>query len=146
MTRSSETRKARRASPKPEPEVVAKREPVMKIPERPTSLIQFTELDGGGFTFSLGLYGALLAELNPDHTVPVSVVDVMALAVVHLIRSNSPDLAAAHQLVYDTLTKVHEGIADGKDVEQVLREASVATGGTLVAADAVQEDSESAAS
>ncbi len=128
MTRSSESRKARRAQH--EPEVTKARSPVMKVPDRPTSVIRFEDLEGGGYTFSLGLYGALLAQMNPDRTVPVSTADIMALAVAHLIRTNSQELQDACSLVSGMLQKVHQDIEAGLDVEDVLKNA-----GAVVAED-----------
>ena len=123
MTRSSESRKARRAQH--EPEVTKKRDPVMKIPDRPTSVIRFEDLEGGGYTFSLGLYGALLSQMNPDRSVPVSTADIMALAVAHLIRTNSKELQDACTLVSGMLHKVHQDIEAGLDVEDVMKNAAL---------------------
>lgn len=115
MTRSSSSRRDRRAQ---------KADLAASLPTVPKSIVTFEELEGGGFTFGLGLYGALLAEMNPNRSVPVSVVDIMALSIAHLIKTNSKDLADANQHVLNTLHLAHKNIEAGNSVEEVFQDVA----------------------
>lgn len=116
MTKSSESRNLRRQEKS-------------ALPKIPTSVIQFQQLnDQGGFTFNVGLWGTIQAMHNENQVVPVTSVDIMALAVAQLIRTNSKDLQDACATVREMLHKTHEGLAAGKSVEEVLQEAAVSVG------------------
>jgi len=93
--------------------------------EAPKSVITLTEMPGGtgGFSIAVGLHGARMEELFPGVAHPVSIVDVMALALTHLIRTESPDLKAAVAKVNATLSRVSEAINDGRPAEEAAVEA-----------------------
>lgn len=81
--------------------------------EAPKSIIALTETADGGFTISLGLHGAKMNELYPDKSFPVSIVDVIALAVANIIRTKPADFQAAIEKVGETLRQVNADITEG---------------------------------
>lgn len=97
------------------------------------AIVTFTEIPGtnGGFTIGLGLHGARMEEINPGSTQPVSVVDVIALAVTHIIRSKSPAFQESVDLVNSTLRNVNTNLAEGMSAEEALSGADTVLAGAL---------------
>lgn len=122
MTQSSTTRRKRRLDKKTAGIVKA---------EAPKSIITLTEAPGGGFTLALGLHGARMDELFPDESHPLSIVDVIALAVANIIRLQPQDFQNAVKLVNDTLLSVNQQIEDGADVDEAIAGADAALEGAV---------------
>ncbi|USN15456.1 hypothetical protein KIKIMORA_03140 [Brevundimonas phage vB_BpoS-Kikimora] len=98
------------------------------LPDRPTSIISFTEGENGGFTVNMGLHGARMEALDPGKSHPLSIVDVVALALNTLVRGEHPALIEAMSLVSETLRNVNAQIDAGEDVD-----AAVAAGNEALA-------------
>lgn len=92
--------------------------------EAPKSIITLTETQSGGFTIGLGLHGARMEELNPGTSHPVSIVDVIALAISHVVKSQPEDFKQAVALVNDTLQSLNAQIDAGADVDEAFDAAS----------------------
>jgi hypothetical protein len=127
MTASSSARTQRRA------QKLAAKATAYKPGDPAKSIITITEVPGsaGGFTIGLGLHGARMEEINPGSTQPVSVVDVIALAVTHIIRSQPQDFQDSVALVNATLRNVNTKLADGASVEEALGGADAALAGAI---------------
>lgn len=125
MTSASKGRLQRRAQAKAAVKAYDPSEPAK-------SIITLTEVPGtGGFTIGLGLHGARMEELFPGVAQPVSVVDVMALALTSMIRKKSTDLEAEVNLTNTMLRNVTERLAAGEGEEAVRELANEALGGAL---------------
>ena len=90
--------------------------------EAPKSIITLTEAPGGGFTVGLGLHGAKMNELYPGKSFPISIVDVIALAVSNIIQTQPEDFRNAVNLVNETLRSVSAQIEAG-EADQAIAEA-----------------------
>jgi hypothetical protein len=124
MSNPSET-----ALPETEPETAAS--------DVVRSIVTFTEVPNseGGFTVGIGLYGAHQAELNPDQeSQRVSIVDVLALAVSHMVRTQPEAFRQSVALVNATIHEVNARLTAGEDEAKVIGEADVALGGALTSA------------
>ncbi|UTC29037.1 hypothetical protein MARCHEWKA_05280 [Brevundimonas phage vB_BpoS-Marchewka] len=99
--------------------------------EAPKSIITLTEAPGGGFTVGLGLHGAKMNELYPDKSFPVSIVDVIALAVSNIIQTQPEDFRSAVNLVNETLRDVTRQLEAGADEDAVADAADEALAGAV---------------
>jgi hypothetical protein len=96
------------------------------------SVITLTEIPGtGGFTIGLGLHGARMEEINPGANHPVSIVDVIALAVTAIIRKQPKDFIDEVSLVNETLRNVQQRIEAGDSAEDAIAGADEALGGAI---------------
>lgn len=123
MTTSSKARLQRRQAKK------------TAMTEAPKSIITLTEAPGGGFTVGLGLHGAKMNELYPDKSFPISIVDVIALAVSNIIQTQPEDFRSAVNLVNETLRNVTQQLEAGEAEEGVAQDADAALGGALAHVD-----------
>ena len=136
MTSASKSRVQRRAAEK-----VLASKLSYKPGDAAKSVITLTEIPGtGGFTVGLGLHGARMEELYPNTTHPVSIVDVMALAVSAIIRQRPQALQDAVGLVAQTLGNVHKQLAEGASVEDAIASADKALDGAIGDVDGVAND------
>jgi len=131
MSSASNSRIGRRLAAKSAPKV----RPYVEG-EAPKAIITLTEVPGEnganpGFTIGLGLHGARMQELFPDRAHTVSIVDVIALAVTQIIRSQPQDFKDSVSLVNDTLRNVHQALEGGADVETAMAEADATLDGAL---------------
>jgi hypothetical protein len=123
MTSASNARKQRRAAAKA---------PAPDLSEAPKAIITITEVPGtGGFTIGLGLHGARMDELHPGEKHPISIVDVIALAVTHTIRSQPKDFQDSVALVNDTLRNVNTRLEAGEPIEEAMAGADEALEGAI---------------
>lgn len=129
MTSASNARKQRRAAAKA---------PAPDLSEAPKAIITITEVPGtkGGFTIGLGLHGARMDELHPGEKHPISIVDVIALAVTHTIRSQPKDFQDSVALVNETLRNVNNRLDAGDAIEDAMAGADEALEGALSDVDA----------
>jgi hypothetical protein len=123
----SNSRKFSRAAAK-----AKKAAPATGLPVR--SLITLTEVPntGGGFTLGLGLHGAHLAALDPTNeqqSTEVSSVDIAALALSYIVRTNPPAFQEAITLVQDTLKHAAKQIAEGMDADAAMARANTVLSG-----------------
>lgn len=103
------------------------------------SVVTFTEVPGsnGGFTVAIGLHGAHQQELNPDlETQRVSIVDVLALAVSHIVRTQPEAFRQSVALVNSTIHDVNDRLTAGEDEATVIGEADAALDGAIATATA----------
>ena len=119
MTSSSKSRLQRRQAKK------------TAMSEAPKSIITLTEAPNGGFTVGLGLHGAKLNELYPGKSFPVSIVDVIALAISNIIQTQPEDFRSAVALVNDTLRSVNQQLEAGADEDAVADAADEALSGAV---------------
>lgn len=99
--------------------------------EAPKSIITLTEAPGGGFTVGLGLHGAKMNELYPGKSFPVSIVDVIALAVSNIIQNQPADFVSAVNLVNETLRDVSRQLEAGEAEDAIAAAADEALGGAV---------------
>lgn len=99
--------------------------------EAPKSIITLTETSSGGFTIGLGLHGARMEELNPGSAHAVSIVDVIALAIANVVKTQPQDFQNAVALVNDTLRSLNEQIDAGDDADEAFDAASDKLDGAL---------------
>lgn len=98
-------------------------------PKAPKAIITITEVAGtAGFTIGLVLHGARMEELHPGENQPVSIVDVIALAVTHTIRTQPKDFQDSVALVNDTLRNIHNRLDAGEALEDAMAGADVTLG------------------
>lgn len=126
MTTSSKSRLARRQVKK------------AAVSEAPKSIITLTEAPDGGFTVGLGLHGAKMNELYPNRSFPISIVDVIALAVSNILQTQPDDFRSAVNLVNETLRNVTQQLEAGADEAAVSDAADDALGGALTNVDDAQ--------
>lgn len=127
MTSSSKARVARRSAEKAIANKLA-----YKPGDPAKSVITLTEVPGtGGFTIGLGLHGARMEELFPGVQQPVSLVDVLALAITTVVRQQPQDFQDAVALVDKTLREVNAKIAEGVDPIEAMAAADVALSGAV---------------
>lgn len=128
MTSASKARIARRSAEKAIANKLA-----FKPGDPAKSVITLTEVPGtpGGFTIGLGLHGARMEELFPNTTHPLSVVDVLAMAVATVIRKQPKDFQDIVALVSQTLRDANEQIAAGGDVDTLMSAVDDTLGGTI---------------
>lgn len=114
--------------PVPEPQPVAGGEMPIK------SKVTFTEIpgSGGGFSIGMSLHGARMEELNPDaEPAPISIVDVIALAVTHIVRTQPEAFAQSVALVKQTLTHIGKQIEAGVPGQEVYAQADESLDGAI---------------
>lgn len=104
--------------------------------EAPKAIITLTETQAGGFTIGLGLHGARMEELNPGSSHTVSIVDVIALAIANVVKTQPQDFQNAVALVNDTLRSLNERIESGDDTDDAFDDASEALDGAFEAVEA----------
>ncbi|USN14199.1 hypothetical protein PAPPERLAPAPP_05290 [Brevundimonas phage vB_BpoS-Papperlapapp] len=119
MTTSSKSRLQRRQAKK------------SAMTEAPKAIITLTEAPGGGFTVGLGLHGAKMNELYPDKSFPVSIVDVIALAVSNIIQTQPEDFRSAVNLVNETLRSVTQQLEAGEAEDAIADAADEALAGAV---------------
>lgn len=99
------------------------------------ALISLTEVPGtgGGFTLGLGLHGAHMSAIDPtqeDKSTEVSSVDIAALALSYIVRTNPPAFVDAINLVRETLANSAKQIAAGRDAAEAMHEANTILSGS----------------
>lgn len=119
MTTASKTRLQRRKEKK------------TAMSQAPKSIITLTEAPGGGFTVGLGLHGAKMNELYPGKSFPVSIVDVIALAVSNIIQMQPADFVSAVNLVNETLRDVSQQLEAGEAEDAIAAAADAALAGAV---------------
>lgn len=135
MTSASKERVQRRARK------LAEKATSFKAGDAPKAIITLTEIPGtGGFQIGLGLHGARMEEIDPGGSHPVSIVDVIALAVTSIIRQQPKDFQDAVNLVNSTLRGVQEQIEGGADVSEAMAGADELLGGAIADVEAPEED------
>lgn len=129
MTSASKGRVQRRIAGKSARKIV-KDDPSANLPK---SIITLTEMPGvpGGFTIGLGLHGARLEELRPGESHPISIVDIIALAVAQVIRAKPPALDEAVAAVAKSIQQVNQQLDDGVPAAEAMQAANTALGGVL---------------
>jgi hypothetical protein len=126
MTSASSARVARRAAEK----LIAQKT-AYKPGDAPKSIITLTESANGGFTIGLGLHGARMEELYPGKAHPLSVVDVIAIAVATVIRQQPQEFQDTVSLVNNTLRDINNDITGGKSIEEALAAADPSVTGAM---------------
>jgi hypothetical protein len=90
-------------------------------PKAPKAIITITEAPGtAGFTIGLVLHGARMEELHPGEEQPVSIVDVIALAIAHTIRTQPRDFQDSVALVNETLCNIHNRLNAGEALDDAM--------------------------
>lgn len=125
MTSASKSRIQRKAA--------AKAASILVPGSAPKAIITLTEVPGtnAGFTIGLGLHGARMEELHPGEQHPVSIVDVIALALTTIIRTQPQDFKDALDQVNNTLLGVQSALEGGADLREAMSAADDALGGAI---------------
>lgn len=114
MTTASNSRVQRRA------QKLAAKATAWKPGDPAKSIITLTEAPGGGFTIGMGLHGARMEEMFPGESFPISVVDVLALAINHTLRTQPVSFQESVSLVNATLRNVQQKIDGGESIEDAM--------------------------
>lgn len=114
MTSASNDRVQRRARK------LANKATAWKPGDPAKSLLTLTEAPGGGFTIAMGLHGARMEEMFPGESFPISVVDVLALALNHTLRTQPLAFQESIALVNATLRNVQQKIDGGESIEDAM--------------------------
>ena len=128
MTSASKSRVQRRAAAQAATAATA-----YKPGDPAKAIITLTEVPGtgSGFTIGLGLHGARMEELFPGQPHPVSIVDVLALALSNMLRSQPPAFKDAVNLVNETLRNIQQKVDSGGDILEAMAEADTALEGAM---------------
>lgn len=110
-------------------------EPVTLADTAIRSVVTFTEVPGsqGGFGIGLGLHGAHQQALHPElETQRVSIVDILALAVAHTVRTQPKAFQESIALVKATILDMNARLSAGEDEAAVIGSADQALDGALL--------------
>lgn len=134
MTSASTGRVQRRARK------LAEKATAFKPGDAAKAIITLTEVPGtGGFTIGMGLHGARMEELFPGESFPISIVDVVALAINHILRTNPKDFQESVNLVNSTLRNVQQQIEGGATVDEAMDGVTEALGDAIADVEAPAE-------